>query len=65
MIGTRLTLALMLAAGVVSPGLGFDGGLFHRKARLDPARRAELIDIVRSDPDAKKRAAAAIRARRS
>ena len=60
MFGTRLTLALVFALGLSATALPASdrGGLFHRKARPDPARVRLLIDIVRADPDAKKRAAA-------
>ena len=62
MTGTRLALTIVfaLALGFAGPafGLGDGGGWFHRKARLDPARVRQLIDIIRSDPDEKKRKAA-------
>src|SRR4051794_16853638 len=43
-----------------TPAMSADGGFFHRKARLDPARVRQLVDIVRADPDEKKRAAAIV-----
>lgn len=60
MIGTRLLLAITLAVGLTATtnAAGDGGGLFHRKARLDPARVRQLVDVVRADPDEKKRKAA-------
>ena len=60
MIGTRLLLALTLALGLVAPvpGFGQGGGLFSRKAKSDPARVRQLVEIVRSESNARKRAAA-------
>jgi len=58
-IGTRLILAFLLAIGFTLPALAIDGGGFlHRKSRLDPVRVRQLIEIVRSEPDARKRRSA-------
>jgi HEAT repeat protein len=57
--GTRLILALTLALGSASTALSWgDGGLFSRKSKNDPARVRQLVEIVRSEPNAKKRVAA-------
>jgi len=57
---TRLFLALTLALGLVPTAFGLgDGGLFGRKAKSDPARVRQLVEIVRSESNAKKRVAAA------
>ncbi len=60
MIGTRFTLAIALAVGADAPvvGLGDGGGLFGRKMRAEPARIRQLAEILRSEPDEKKRKAA-------
>lgn len=55
----RITLAMVLALGFAAFATAGDGGgLFHRKTRLDSARVRQLVDIVRADPDEKKRKAA-------
>jgi hypothetical protein len=53
---TRLTLALLAALALAPPA---DGGVFNRKARVDAARARQLAEAVRSDPDERKRKAAA------
>src|SRR5262245_61807998 len=60
MIGTRLTLAIGLGIGIVAPvaGWGEGGGLFNRKSKVDPARVRQLTEILKSEPDEKKRKAA-------
>ena len=55
MTGTRLLLALTLALGLAAPVLGDGGGLFGRKSKSDPARVRQLIEIVRSETNARKR----------
>lgn len=58
--GTRLLLALTLALGPASPALslGEGGGLFSRKGKSDPARVRQLVEIVRSESNARKRTSA-------
>ena len=60
MIGTRLTLAIALGVGFAAPiaALGDGGGLFNRKMHVEPARVRQLAEILRSEPDEKKRKAA-------
>lgn len=60
MTGTRLSLAIALGIGLAAPvaGWGEGGGLFNRKSRVEPARVRQLAEILRSDPDEKKRKAA-------
>lgn len=57
MTGTRLALTVAFAVGLVAPAFG-QGGLFNRKPRMDAARVRQLADVLRLDPDEKKRQAA-------
>jgi len=61
-IGTlRITLIVTLAIGFIAPAIApAEGGFFHRKTRLDPARVRQLVDIIRADPDDKKRKTAIV-----
>jgi hypothetical protein len=60
--GTRLALAIVLGIGLAAPaaGWGDGGGLFGRKPKLDPARVRQLTEIVRLDPDEKRRKGAVL-----
>ena len=55
MTRTRFTLAVLLAALAASSA---HAGLFQRKAKIDAARAKHLVDVLRSDPDERKRKAA-------
>ena len=55
MTRTRFTLAVLLAALAASSA---HAGLFPRKAKIDAARAKHLVDVLRSDPDERKRKAA-------
>jgi hypothetical protein len=56
-IGTRVVLLVLIAAPTVATADG-DGPLSRRPRLLDAARIRQLADIVRSDPDEKRRKAA-------
>lgn len=57
MSGTRLALVCILGIGWTCPAFG-QGGLLNRKPQLDAGRVRQLTEIVRLDPDEKKRLAA-------
>ncbi len=58
MTGTRLAFAILLLLSVAAACPAEGLGLFHRKSKMEPARVRLLAEIVRSDPDEKKRKAA-------
>lgn len=60
MLGTRHITALAIGLVFALPAslFGDGGGLFARKQRTDPARVRQLLDIVQTSQDAKKRMAA-------
>jgi hypothetical protein len=49
------TFALLLGFAASMPALADGSGIFNRKSRMDPARVRQLIAIVKSEPDEKKR----------
>lgn len=57
MAGTRFAFALTLSFALAAPALG-DGGRFGRKGKADPARVRSLVEVLRTDPDERKRKAA-------
>ncbi len=52
-------LTFLLALAVVGPATAGPGGLFVRKPKVDEAKAHALIETLKSDPDEKKRKAAA------
>lgn len=57
MTHTRIAIAIVLSVGFASPVFG-QGGVFSRKSRMEAGRVRQLTEIVRLDPDEKKRQAA-------
>ncbi len=60
MSGTRILIAVLLVSGLASPVAAVGDGLnlFNRKPRLDQSRVRFLAELLRTDPDEKKRRAA-------
>jgi len=61
LLATRILIAALLIPGMIAPlgAVGADGpGLFNLKPRLDQSRVRFLAELLRSDPDEKKRRAA-------
>jgi HEAT repeats len=59
-IRLRFAVSFLLAIGSAAPVLarGDGRGLFYRNTQIDPARVRQLAEIIRSDPDEKRRKAA-------